>query len=129
MTMNFWQQLPQPIIGLSPMDGVTDFACRYITARYGKPHVMFTEFVTVEGLLHAPERILKDFEYDEIERQIVAQIISAHFSYPHFSVRIVPGKKHGIPKTSREFLKITAVFFHRINGGAPVVAFIANVAR
>ena len=56
------------------MDGVTDFACRAITARHGRPDVMFTEFTTAEGLFYAPEKILRDFEYDEIERPVVAQI-------------------------------------------------------
>jgi nifR3 family TIM-barrel protein len=70
----FWEKLARPIIALSPMDGVTDFAFRYITARYGRPDVMFTEFTTAEGMFYAPERILQDFEYSEIERPIVAQI-------------------------------------------------------
>lgn len=70
----FWQKIPKPIIGLSPMDGVTDFAFRAIAARYGRPDVVFTEFTTAEGLFYAPERILRDFEYSEIERPIVAQI-------------------------------------------------------
>lgn len=72
--LGFWNTLTRPIIGLSPMDGVTDFACRYMTARHGRPDVIFTEFTTAEGLFYAPERILKDFEYSEIERPIVAQI-------------------------------------------------------
>lgn len=75
--LGFWEKLPKPVIGLSPMDGVTDFACRYITAKHGRPAVIFTEFTTVEGLLHAPEKILHDFEYSEIERPIVAQIYGA----------------------------------------------------
>jgi len=37
-TASFWNDLPQPIVGLAPMDGVTDSAFRYITpgmaARY-----------------------------------------------------------------------------------------------
>ncbi|MDO8526093.1 MAG: tRNA-dihydrouridine synthase [Deltaproteobacteria bacterium] len=75
--LGFWERLSKPIMALSPMDGVTDFAYRYITALHGKPDVVFTEFTTVEGLFHAPERILQDFEYSEIERPIVAQIYGA----------------------------------------------------
>lgn len=70
----FWEKIPRPIIGLSPMDGVTDFAFRAMVAQYGRPDVLFTEFTTAEGLFYAPERILLDFEYSEIERPIVAQI-------------------------------------------------------
>ena len=36
MTTSFWKTLSQPIIGLAPMDGVTDSAFRYIVATYGK---------------------------------------------------------------------------------------------
>jgi len=72
--MNFWQKLPQPILGLAPMDGVTDAAFRYITAKYGKPDVIFTEFVSIDGLAHSVPRLLRDFLYSEIERPIVAQI-------------------------------------------------------
>ncbi len=36
--------------------------------------MLITEFTTAEGLFYAPERILRDFEYREIERPIVAQI-------------------------------------------------------
>ena len=70
----FWQTLARPIIGMAPMDGVTDFACRAITAKHGRPSVMMTEFTTATGLFYAPERILRDFEYSEIERPVVAQI-------------------------------------------------------
>ena len=77
----FWHKLAKPIIGLSPMDGVTDAAMRFITAKYGHPDVMFTEFVTAEGMamidkgrVKHPEMILKAFRYDEVERPIVGQI-------------------------------------------------------
>ena len=59
--LGFWQEIPRPIVGLSPMDGVTDFACRYIMARHGGPDLLVTEFVPIDGILHAPERVLKDF--------------------------------------------------------------------
>lgn len=60
------------------MDGVTDFACRAMTAKYGRPDVMFTEFTTTVGMFHAPEKVLRDFEYGEAERPIVAQIFGNH---------------------------------------------------
>lgn len=72
--LGFWEILKKPVIGMAPMDGVTDFACRAITAKYGRPSVMMTEFTTATGLFYAPERILRDFEYSEVERPIVAQI-------------------------------------------------------
>lgn len=73
----FWEKLSKPIIGLAPMDGVTDFAFRYIVARHGRPDVIFTEFTTAEGMFYVPERVLKDFEYHEMERPVVAQLFGS----------------------------------------------------
>jgi nifR3 family TIM-barrel protein len=72
--MNFWQKIAKPIIGLAPMDGVTDAAFRFIAAKHGGPDVVFTEFVNVETAIHAPHTLIKDFMYSEIERPVVAQI-------------------------------------------------------
>jgi tRNA-dihydrouridine synthase len=71
---NFWQNIPRPIIGLSPMDGVTDASFRYITAKHGGPDVTLTEFVNIQSAMFAPDILLKDFTYSEIERPIAAQI-------------------------------------------------------
>lgn len=64
----FWDDLYQqdkPVVGLSPMDGVTDAAMRYMTAKYGQPDIMLTEFVSVDALHYATgerrERLLKTF--------------------------------------------------------------------
>src|SRR5919106_6070355 len=72
--MNFWQKINKPIIGLSPMDGVTDAAFRFITAKHGGPDVMFTEFVNIQAASFSPHTLLTDLTYAEIERPIVAQI-------------------------------------------------------
>lgn len=74
MYQGFWKKLKKPIVGLSPMDGVTDAPMRYITAKYGKPDVVFTEFVSVEGITHGAKRLMRDFKFDEVERPVVAQI-------------------------------------------------------
>ncbi|MBI2634111.1 tRNA-dihydrouridine synthase [Candidatus Peregrinibacteria bacterium] len=70
----FWEKLKKPIIGLSPMDGVTDAAYRYMVCKYSRPDVVITEFTNVEGLARGAVEMLKAFIYDEIERPIVAQI-------------------------------------------------------
>lgn len=72
--VNFWQMIDKPIIGLSPMDGVTDASFRFITAKHGRPDVTFTEFVNVETAFFAPRTLIKDLTYSEIERPVVAQI-------------------------------------------------------
>jgi tRNA-dihydrouridine synthase B len=72
--MNFWTKLAKPIIGLSPMDGVSDVAFRYIMGKYGRPSVIITEFISTDGILKGAESLFTDFLYHEIERPIVAQI-------------------------------------------------------
>lgn len=74
MHQGFWKTLATPIVGLSPMDGVTDQPFRYIQKKYGQPAVVYTEFTSVEGVCHGAERLLQDFYYDESQRPVVAQI-------------------------------------------------------
>jgi len=70
----FWRTLPQPIIGLSPMDGVTDAAFRLVVATQGPPDVMFTEFTSVGDLCRGPDYVLTSLLYGEVERPVVAQL-------------------------------------------------------
>jgi tRNA-dihydrouridine synthase len=72
--MNFWLNLPRPIIGLSPMDGVTDACFRSVIANQGKPDVTFTEFTHVHDVCRGPEIRLETLLYSEAERPIVAQL-------------------------------------------------------
>jgi len=72
--MNFWHDIPKPIVGLSPMDGVTDASFRWIAARHGGPDITLTEFTNVDAAIHAPHTLIRDFTYSEIERPIIAQI-------------------------------------------------------
>ncbi len=74
LASNFWHTLPRPIIGLSPMDGVTDHPYRHIQKKHGNPMVMFTEFTPVDGICAGASALLKDFLYDESQRPIVGQI-------------------------------------------------------
>lgn len=74
MHSNFWQKLAKPILGLSPMDGITDTAFRQMVLRHSKPTVVFTEFTTVEGLAHGAIKPLLPFLYDRNEHPIIAQI-------------------------------------------------------
>jgi tRNA-dihydrouridine synthase len=72
--MNFWPEITKPIIGIAPMDGITDASFRYVTAKHGRPDVTLTEFVNIQSAFYSPHTLLKDFIYSEIERPIVAQI-------------------------------------------------------
>lgn len=63
---------------LAPMANVTDAAFRRVIAKYGKPHVMFTEFVSCDGLMSpGRDKLLVDFMYTEAERPMVAQIFGS----------------------------------------------------
>src|SRR5215467_13765710 len=75
--MSFWHTLPQPIIGLSPMDGVTDAAFRFIVARHGKPDVQYTEFVNVEEICRGTASAWRQLRFVESERPVLAQIYGA----------------------------------------------------
>jgi nifR3 family TIM-barrel protein len=84
---NFWRDLKSqkngdPIFVMAPMADVTDAAFRRLFAKYGKPDVTWTEFVSSDGLKHAPEegrqKLMKSFEFTEEERPIVAQIFGAN---------------------------------------------------
>ena len=72
--MSFWHDIPKPIIGLSPMDGVTDASFRWIAARHGGPDITVTEFTNVDAVIHAPHTLIRDFTYSDLERPIIAQI-------------------------------------------------------
>lgn len=87
--MNFWQKLKKPIIGLSPMDGVSDVSFRFITAKYGKPDVITTEFISIDGIAYAAPRLFDDFLYHEIERPVVAQIFGIEPEYFYQAAQII----------------------------------------
>lgn len=82
---NFWQKLGelkrqgQSFFVLAPMANVTDAAMRKMLAKYGKPDVMWTEFVSADGLMSVGrEKLLKDLKFSANERPIVAQLFSGH---------------------------------------------------
>ena len=72
--MSFWQSFTGPIIGMAPMDGVTDATFRHTVAMHGKPDVSFTEFTHVHDVCRGPEFLLDSLLYHEAERPIVAQL-------------------------------------------------------
>jgi len=75
---NFWDQLPKPFFCLAPMADVTDVAFRRIIAKYGGPDVLWTEFVSADGLIsRGRDRLLRDLIFTEAERPIVAQLFTA----------------------------------------------------
>lgn len=76
---NFWNKLKKPIFVIAPMANVTDVAFRSMFAKYGKPDVMWTEFVSADGLCSPGRKVLlKDLEFSDNERPIVAQLFTGH---------------------------------------------------
>lgn len=75
----FWEKLNKPFFVSAPMADVTDAAFRRIIAKYGKPDVFWTEFVSADGLCNEKGRkkLLIDLSYTEGERPIIAQIFSS----------------------------------------------------
>lgn len=75
----FWDKLPKPFFVLAPMADVTDAAFRRMFAKYGKPDVTWTEFVSADGLSSKGVNILRyDLLYSEEERPIVVQLFSSN---------------------------------------------------
>ena len=50
MQNNFWTKL-KTVFCVAPMYDVTDAPFRQMITKYGKPDVIFTEFVSADGLL------------------------------------------------------------------------------
>ncbi len=60
------------------MSGVTDVAFRFVLAKYGKPDVIFTEFISCDGLCSdGKKKLLKQLKFDKSEKPIVVQLFGA----------------------------------------------------
>jgi nifR3 family TIM-barrel protein len=80
--MNFWQKLAKkkkPFFVSAPMHDVTDIATRQMLVKYGKPDVMYTEFVACDGLVNkdAKKILMNMLRFSENEHPIVAQFFGA----------------------------------------------------
>ena len=95
----FWAKMTPAALGrpcfvLAPMADVTDAAFRHIINKYGKPDVLWTEFVSADGLIRAtPEgkmKLMRDLLFETGksgadgtggEHPIVAQLFSSKPEY------------------------------------------------
>lgn len=72
------------------MADVTDAAFRQLITTYGKPDVMWTEFVSANGLMSGGREILKrDLVFSDNERPIVAQLFSADATQMEGAAKLV----------------------------------------
>ncbi len=77
--MTFWHHIPRPIVGLAPMDGVTDIAFRHVIATYGRPDVVFTEFTNVHDVCFGRgEMAWESLRFTDCQRPVVAQLYGKH---------------------------------------------------
>lgn len=95
---SFWQKLPKPFLALAPMKDVTDAAYRRLIAQVGKPDVMWSEFVSADGLYHTREvkkmpdlenPLMRDLQFAQIEHPIVAQLFSSKPSMIAYAAELV----------------------------------------
>lgn len=75
----FWDNVPKICSVLAPMAEVTDVVFRRLVAKYGKPDVIYTEFVSADGLMSkGRDVLLRDLQFHNSEHPIVAQIFGSN---------------------------------------------------
>jgi len=83
---------------MAPMADVTDVAFRALVAKRGKPDVFWTEFVSADGLYHTREiqkmddainPLMRDLQFTEGQRPIVAQIFSSKPEMIAYATRLI----------------------------------------
>jgi nifR3 family TIM-barrel protein len=91
--LGFWEKLEKPFFVLAPMANVTDAVFRRVIAKYGCPDVMWTEFVSADGLCHPKgrEALLRDLWFTEKERPIVVQLFTASTEKMFAAAQLVAG--------------------------------------
>ncbi|MDD5354255.1 MAG: tRNA-dihydrouridine synthase [bacterium] len=75
--------MPQPILALAPMAGVTDSPFRRICREAGAD-VVYSEMISVTGLFHHSPKTQRLFRFTDQEQPLIIQIFGAvpeHFAY------------------------------------------------
>ena len=75
---SFWNQIDRPIIALAPMEDVTDTVLRELLLGLTDPgclHVVMTEFVSTDGLLHKKgrPRVIHRLHVTDSERSLLKE--------------------------------------------------------
>lgn len=65
---------------LAPMADVTDNAFREVISEIGMPDILYTEFVSADGLAseQGKARLIRDFDFSKKQRPLIAQIFSGN---------------------------------------------------
>jgi len=72
-----WSEMPRPIIGLAPMDGITDSAYRRVVRRFNPDVVLFSEFTSAEGYLRS-DRVRQRLDYRPEEHPYFVQLFGSN---------------------------------------------------
>jgi len=106
INLGFWKGVKEdadaerrPILTLAPMADVTDEAFRRIIAKYsrmgekgGGPDVMWTEFVSADGLCSPGRKVLlRDLAFSKKEKPIVAQLFTSRPDKMRQAAQLVAG--------------------------------------
>jgi len=67
-------QAPTPVVGLAPMDGVSDPVYRRLLVKVARPDFLFTEFISAEGLSRGALKLFEKLFYFPSHQPIVAQL-------------------------------------------------------
>ncbi len=121
--MSFWNTIDKPIIALAPMEDVTDTVLRELLLGIADPgclHVVMTEFVSTDGLLHKKgrKRVIHRLLVTDEERQLLKDK----------NVRIVAQIWGNTPENYQKVIKEIADEMEfdgiDINMGCPVVKVV-----
>jgi len=74
MTLKDLLKSDKKLLALSPMDGITDVVYRQVQVSIQKPDILFTEFVSAEGISRGGVKLYDQLLYKSNERPIVAQL-------------------------------------------------------
>ena len=69
------------MIGLAPMDGITDAAFRQVVDEVGKPDILFTEFIPAEGLVRGRSTLLNGLKKHSSDTPVIAQFFGNNPEY------------------------------------------------
>jgi len=69
------------IIGLAPMDGITDAPFRWTADTFGKPDIIYTEFVSVKGLILGKPAIQRMLMRHKTDTVTIAQFFGTEPEY------------------------------------------------
>jgi len=71
--MNNWYD-EFPLVCLAPMENYTDTSCRQIVRQVAPKVVLFTEFMSVDGLFYNPVKSKRKLQFASVENPVIVQL-------------------------------------------------------